>query len=215
MATNNSLSSITNKKSFWIWIIVGLILFWPVGLGMLILKLKNDRSATMNGIFANVISFVGWCLVIFGVLVFIACVGVPEAVGAGIFSFLLLGGGGFVMLRLSKKMKSRGSRYKKMINLVVNQKQTSIDNIASAVGLPYDDVVADLQTMINSHYFPGASIDSTNREIILPIISTAPKEEYNHQAGSFKVVSCSSCGANNTVTLGMVVPCDYCGAPLS
>jgi len=204
------------KKSMaWGWIIVWFILFWPLGALFLFRKLSRDKAAIMrDGKKVTIISFV---LVGIGVLIYSMALEV-DAAYFYMWALALVGGGVWTFL-MARKMKVEGERYKKYISIVVNQGQTSIDNIASAVGVSYQAAAKDLQKMIDAGYFSGAYIDVTQREIVLA--RAAPPQgsaSYAQSAPSAvkvqeRIVSCGSCGANNKVK-GQIGECEYCGSPL-
>jgi len=125
---------------------------------------------------------------------------------------IIFDGGGVLVNWFARKTKREGERYKKYISLIVNQSQTSIDNIASAVGVTYEAAAKDLQKMIDAGYFVGAYIDVSQREIVLakPAQASAGSSVVQVQE---RVVTCGSCGANNRV-MGQIGECEYCGSHL-
>jgi Zn finger protein HypA/HybF involved in hydrogenase expression len=213
----------TGKKPVsWGWIIVCLFLFWPVGLFLLIKRLAVDKSATLSR--GKTIMVVSYILMGLGVFYFFMVItgnveeteSTMSAISYAFLMLVLFSGGGVLLNWFARKTKRAGERYKKYITLIVNQSQTLIDNIASAVGIPYDLAVKDLQKMIDMGYFIGAYIDVNQREIVLA--KTAPPQTLTQSASPAipiqeKVVACSNCGANNKVT-GQIGECEYCGSPL-
>lgn len=206
------------KNTSWGWTIFWLVFFWPVGLFLVIKKFATDKSALMSGKI-GVLLAVGWILIVFGALGFIGLIGDPDGIG-GVIIALLLVAGGILLLNKVSKTKKTASIYKKYIDVIVNQNIQSIDNVASAVGLSYEAVAKDLQDMINIGYLKDAYIHQGNREIILkqrepvPVVyaQTVGTEQAVSQA---KVVRCSGCGANNTIMVGSVSECEYCGTPIN
>jgi len=205
------------KPVSWGLIIFFFIVFWPVGLFLLVKRLSVDKSATIkNGKSLTIFSYV---LMGLGVIIFFSRVSGPGDTGiailSGLFPLVMFVGGGFLLNRLARKTTQTGERYKKYIALIVNQNQTSIDHIASTAGVPYGIVLTDLQKMISLGYFPGAYIDLDRGEIFSARI---PQPQVFTQPGSFvqvqeRVATCRSCGANNRV-VGQVGECDYCSSPL-
>jgi len=204
------MTNTTKKPTSWGWIIFWLILFWPIGLFLLVKKIAVDKTATINS--GKGITIASYILIGFGVIYIIMAFNDPEMLLAA----FLFGGGGILLNWFARKLKRTGERYKKYITMVVNQNQTSIDNIASVVGISYDVVIKDLQKMIDSGYFVGAYIDISQREIVL---AKSSDEQITPSSASLsvpqqeRVVICKSCGANNRV-LSQVGECDYCGSPL-
>jgi len=204
----------TTKKSMsWGGIIFWLILFWPLGLFFLFRKIHTDRTASLNN--GRTVAIVSYILI--GAAVVYLIMAFEE--GAGFIpAAILCAGGGIWLFVISRRMKATGVRYRKYIALVVNQEQKSIDAIATAMGISYEDAVKELQQMINRGYFAGAHIDVGSREIRLakapppppaapemPVTAGIPIQE--------RVVACNSCGANIRVS-GQVGECEYCGSPL-
>lgn len=192
----------------WIVVVIALVVFWPVGLFLLFRKLSTDKSATIKS--GKLLSTVSFILIGVGLIWGLSAIAgdsslfVPAA--------LTLCGG--VWLRgIAKKTKARGERYKKYIALVVNQRLSSIDQIASATNITYDVALNDLKKMVETGYFPGAYIDFDGRSIIMP-----QQPEYGTASSSTslqtRVVTCKSCGANNSVS-GALGECEYCGSPLA
>lgn len=195
-----------NKGMSWGWIIFWLIMFWPVGLFFLFKKLNTDKSATLNsGKSLNTISYV---LMGMGAIYLIMAFTQDSSMFAAAVVF---GGGGYWLNVIARKTKAKGIKYKKYINLVINGNVKDIDNIAGAVGVTYDVAKKDLQDMINSGYFEGAHINESTREIVLHnVVPVSSRSEHKQT----KVVTCKSCGANNTVVVGEPNECQYCGSPI-
>lgn len=199
-----------NKKTMtWGWIIFWCIIFWPVGLFFLFKKLSGDKSATLNN--SKTVSIISYVLIGMGVIYLLMTFTEDSSM---IIAALIFGGGGIWVNRVAKRMKINGEKYKKYISLVVNQQLTEIDNIAPAVGVTYDVAKTDLQKMINSGYFAGATINESTREIVL----SKPTIDFSTQTTSTqtqtRVVACKSCGANNSIILGKSNECEYCGSPI-
>lgn len=205
-----------NKGTKWGWIIFWLIIFWPVGLHLLVKKLATDQSALMSGKTSK-LPVVGWGLIAFGVMgFFVEFSDTPDASGLMLgLAFVI--GGVLLLLKVSKTKKT-AVKYKKYIDTVVNQNVRSMDNIASILALPYDVVAKDLQEMIDIGYLKDAYIHQSNREIILKQQETATytQETYtDHTAPQTKAARCPGCGANNVVIVGQVSECEYCSTPIS
>ncbi len=206
------------KGTRWGWIIFWLIIFWPVGLFLLIKKLETDKSALMSKK-TGPISAIGWFFTVFGVLGSIGILSnIGDSTAGGMVLALATVVGGVLVLIKTSKIKKTGVKYKKYIDLAVNQNVRGIDNIAASVGLSYDAVAKDLQDMINIGYLKDAYIDQGNREIVLeqaePISYT--QASTSDRADTQKVaVRCPGCGANNVVAVGGVSECEYCGTPIN
>ncbi|QIB69689.1 hypothetical protein Ami103574_10305 [Aminipila butyrica] len=206
------------KGTSWGWIVFWLIIFWPVGLALLVNKLANDKSALMSGK-TGIISAVGWFFIIFGILGIVAAFDTSSSdavLGIIIGPAMIIGG--ILVLRKVSKTKRTAARYKKYIELAVNQNVRGIDNIAASIGLPYELVVRNLQDMINIGYLKDAYIDREARELVFKQIEPISyTQESTHQRADVQkiAVRCPGCGANNVVSVGSVSECDYCGTPVS
>jgi len=192
------------------WIIFWLILFWPVGLVLLIKRQKTDKSAKIKSYKGILIT----SYVLMGLGIIYLFMGLTGA-GDALLACLVYGGGGVFIFLYARKAQQRSENYRKYINIIINQNQTSIDSISSAVGHQYDSVVNDLQNLVNDGYLPGAYIDVSQRKVILGEMTkqwgsqlVAPKNPVNVQS---TVVTCSGCSANNQVIVGQANVCEYCG----
>ncbi|MCQ4865266.1 hypothetical protein [Pseudoflavonifractor phocaeensis] len=222
------------KNSSWVPIIVFMLLFWPVGIVLLILKLKNDRSGTMQN--GKVVFGIGVFLAVMGVMYLIMFFSGSLTTSGGrpyplnsflsLLLFFILGGAALIVV--GTRMKKTGLKYRRYINLVVNNRLSSIDKIASGMGCSYDQAVVDLQKMQDDGYFPHALIDFSKGLFYLDGIPrdmggtadaphpASPRPGEGVEAPpAVKVVTCRSCGAQNTVAAGTVCECEYCGSPIS
>ena len=205
------------KGTRWGWTIFWLIVFWPVGLFLVFKKLGSDKSALMSGKTGG-ISAAGWILTVLGVSSFLGSLFNPEADPSGVGIGLMMIAGGVVILKKASNTKRTAIKYKKYIDLTVNQNVRSIDDIASSTGVSYDIAVKDLQNMIDLGYLRDASIHQDTREIILyqyvPVLYA--QESTNVQTSAQEIaVKCPGCGANNVVVVGKVSECEYCGTPMN
>jgi len=213
------------------WIIFWIIICWPLGFLFLIRKMNTDKSAIMKysktymvvsyimiglGIFYAAIAFTGN---------FTSAENAANNTAAGFVLLFLFGGGGVLLNLYARKIRKTGEKYKKYISLIINQNQSSIDNIASAAGVSYATATKDLQKMINIGYFGGAVIDVSQRVIISTrFVSRRVSTNASLSARAnviastvqehMKIVACGSCGANSKVTIGQIAECDYCGSAL-
>jgi len=218
LAINNNLHKNTRLTTLYSWpvIILFLIFFFPVAIYLMYKRFSIDKANMMKN--AKITRNFGIAIIFLGLFYFImALTGNVETteetmnpVGAAIAMLSICGGAGLWLLLVANKMYKNGLKYKKYVKAVVNQGHTAVDNIAANVGVTYETALDDLYKMMEQGYFGGSYIDETNREIILPKASIQDpviKEDT-------KVVSCKSCGANNTVFIGRANSCEYCGSPI-
>jgi hypothetical protein len=203
------------KTTSWGWIIFWLIVFWPVGLCLVIKKFATDKKSLMSGKITS-LSTVGWILVAFGGLGFFGCVTKPDGAGGAVVA-LVIAAGGVPMIIKARKTKQQAEKYRQYLDIVVNNSEKSIDNIAGALAIPYEVVTKDLQDMINIGFLKNAYIHQGNREIVMQqVTSQVETPQYQSQTTTpTKPARCPGCGANNIVTVGRVCECDYCGTPIN
>jgi len=202
MNTANSRLSIS-----WIWVVVAFILFWPIGVVLLLVKLSGDKSAMMRC--GRPMIILSYILIGIGVICLLAMFG--GEIGM-LMPAILFGGGGGALNIIGRRTTATSERYKKYLDLVINQGETSIDNIAAAVGVSYAATVEDLQKMINSGFLTNAFIDVGSRSIVLARVA-APRAD-GFVVGQERVLVCGSCGANNRTIVGKISECEYCGSVL-
>jgi len=188
----------------WFWVVLTLIIFWPVGLLLLFKRLSADRTATFScGKRLNGVAVV--LIIIGGILLFVSpVIGVLFVVG------------GLLVFRSARRSTAQGNRYRQYVELVVNQNQRFIPNIASIMRLSNQVVMLDLNKMINEGFFVGARIDrATNEIVLMPHQAMMPHGMVMTSAPipMERIVTCDGCGANNKV-YGATGVCEYCGSPL-
>ena len=205
----------------WPVIILALIIFWPVGLFLLIKRVSLDKKVAMT---------VGKLVGGFGIASYvIAILGLVVCIGEGFDStdismIIFFGAAGFVLRRVAKKIKTEAETVKQYLAIIVNGNVRQLDNIAATTGKSYDVVKADIQKMIKKGYLKNAYINENTREVVLPgaataAPATAPVFANPLQAAAPvqqpqpKIVACPCCGANNTI-YGASGECEYCGSPI-
>lgn len=207
-----------NTNYSWTTIIIALIIFWPVGLYLLIKKTQTDKQAVMAS--GKLIKIVGMVLCGF------AAIGLISGLGAGfdggtLFIVIAFGAGGLALLNHAKKTKKEAESVKKYLSIIVNGGERSLDAIASATGKQYDVVKTDIQKMIDKGFLKNAYLNENTREVVLatpsvkqePVFYESSYAESNYAAPQTRVVACPCCGANNTI-YGEVGECEYCGSPI-
>lgn len=197
------MSNNSNSKSMsWGWIMFWFVVFIPVGIYFLIKKLTADIKNHKT------VAIISYVFIGLGVLFFLS-----DEPNKYLF-FVCLGGIGIWFRRISKKMKRKGEKYKKYTALVINQSQSSIDYIASAVGVTYENAVHDLQEMIDAGYLTNTYINKSSRMIVTAHGTPQSAVQTAAAQPQTKVIACSGCGANNTIIIGQINECEYCGSPL-
>jgi len=204
----------------WIGIVVALVIFWPIGLFLLFNKLKADRKASVKC--HKLLMVVSFVLMGLGGIHFLRALIEWGTTGVLtdyiIFWAILTGGGGLVLYVVARRTRAIGEKYKQYIALIVSHSQSSIDNIASAMGVPYETAIDDLQKMIAAGFFPEAYVDYKKRELLFKISGSQSARDASANVQGvpqITIFNCQNCGANNTIGAGQLAECDYCGSPLS
>lgn len=208
-----------NEKKISAWyswpsIILFMIFFWPIGVFLLIKRVSIDKTMAMGA--DKIVGKVAIALYCFAGLGVIACLGegfLPEDIAFILFFAVA----GFVLQKLSNKLKNESDEVKKYLSMIVNGNERQLDVIASSVGKTYDEAKSDIQKLISKGYLKNAYINEGLREVVLPNNETQVQNQGNtiskaNNIGT-RVIVCSCCGANNTVS-GPIGECEYCGTPL-
>jgi ribosomal protein S27E len=146
-------------------IILTIIIFWPVGVVLLIWRIAVDKRAAL--LYSGIITLAGIFFLLMAVAGFFIVAESDFTDNASIVLTIGLTLLAVTLIWLGIKTRNQAHLYKRYIGLIANDHKTSIDQIASAMSLKYDTVRKDLQKMINKDYFTGAHIDDSTRSIEL------------------------------------------------
>ena len=202
------------KWTSWPAIALMCLFFWPVGLLLLWKRISVDKRAGLN--IGKTITICGWTGFVLAILriIIIPSEGATESdIGAIVFFIL----GGIALILLGKYIKDNSKKMKKYIAVVANQGITDINKIAEIIPTTYEIALKDLNKMIDKGYFEGSYIDENAKKILLPKRHHEDiYSDINSATEETKMVSkvCKSCGANNTITVGTVEECEFCGSPI-
>jgi hypothetical protein len=206
-------------QSGWV-IVLGLVLCWPLGLLFALLRIKNDRSFHMLA--ARLLGLIGWSFLVVSLLAVAGMIAelpttddVSTEIG-GLVVMLLFAVGSIVMIRKAKSLRAGVKVRRSLIDQVVNQQVTSIDEIAQRLKKKPGEIVADLYDMSEGGFLPGYQIDPQNRRVWRPAPAVAAAVAAGAGGGAPQLVQfvCTGCGARNQIhkTNGRVA-CEYCDAP--
>jgi hypothetical protein len=206
-----------------------IIFFFPVGFYLLYKKLTADKTNFTRSIKAN--TAYGLASVIIGVVEILMTLSGPDESSVKvqmIITFIIIFGGiGYLFFSKVKKLERKSIIYKKYLSAVGMNYISDLDAIAKYVSVDYKKAIKDLQEMINLGYFGDGFINEAARELVIPyrqVKYTHVEHEHTPQEApvpqeaptpTIKVVTCASCGANNTITIGKVSECEFCGSPLA
>jgi hypothetical protein len=170
-------------------------------------------------ILGKVSTIAGWLIAISFLVSLFAAPYITEGVVAYVIFCLVIIALGVLLIIHGKKTKDRIRRFRKYIAIIVNQNETSIDQIANMVQMPVNFVLKDIEFMISKRYFVNAYIDQNTNSISFQGRAASAAGNQAHENplpdSEMQVVLCKSCGAQNEIAKGSVGECEYCGSPLS
>lgn len=215
MSSKYKETNIAEKKTgldSWTLIIILLVTFWPVGVYLLIRKLKVDRKASLSS--GRKMMVWGWIIVGMGVISWSTLI--EDNWLSGTLGTLFFIFAGLTLVYYGKKSSVNAVRYKKYIDMVVNKKIRSIGTIASAIPVSHDIAIKELQEMIEKGFFENAYVNYTSDEIVLAEVDAGVKDySIPNLRAEMVVDTCNGCGANNKIEKGKVNNCQYCGSLIS
>lgn len=207
----------------WPVIIIAFIVFWPVGLALLILRnTGNKHSVFLGSTDKKKYIIAGIVLIVLGIASY--------SNHSGFMGTLYLFGGIAIILYANVLVR-KSQRNRMYIDLIVNNNETSLDKIASACNVQYDTALKELKTLVSFNILKNASIDEMARTITIVKDQPVPQNQGftqfvndvtagftagTVQAGATPVsCACSGCGAKVVVMPGQTVVCEYCDTPIT
>lgn len=211
-----------NQRPFyyntWV-IVVAFIVFWPVGIALLIGRINSNKRSMFDGSKTTKV-----CLAVGAVLILL---GISTFSGKHLLSSIFYIAGGAALVYYANQNKKKVQRYKSYIDLVANQKVYSIDTISNTMNVTYDMAKTEIQKLITMGSFRGANINELTR--CIEIAAPAPQPAYvqtpvmmQPMGGLVEAISapaqaanvtavCPGCGGTMVARKGETVECDYCG----
>lgn len=212
------------KGISWGTVILLLLLFFPVGIPLLIKKVTSEKHAYgQNG---KTMLILGWILIGMGFIYLImGLTGELTAenggsiVGPLIIALIFFVGGGVALVFFGKRFMTRAAEFARYVAIVNSRDEYSIDNIAAAYPATYEKTCTDLQLMLDAGYFLNSYLDLQRRELVMSkpartAVPSATTAQSSTASTGPRIVKCPSCGAINTIPSGGLGECEYCGSPL-
>lgn len=198
------------KKSF-SWGIVGLmfVLFFPVGIWMLIKKVTSEKQDYLDN--GKILKLFGCSSIGLGIVCVLAgFTGLVKyedgtsATGIAALAGLVYGGIGALCLCLSADCLKKGTKYRRYTAVINSATNLRLDVIAAACSTTVTEAEADIQAMLDDGYFQNAYLDMSKKVLVMP--SELPQPQ--------RCVKCQCCGATNNLAFDAPNQCEYCGSPL-
>ncbi|MDC7279250.1 hypothetical protein NXH64_07015 [Butyrivibrio fibrisolvens] len=200
-----------NKWYLSIWfIVIMFFVFCPAGIALLILRNSGNKKSMFIGTTdKRKYILAGAALIILGI---------SQIKSSTVWGLLMIAGGG-ALLYYSKTLVDKAERNKKYIDLIVNQREGSIDNIAGVCSIPYDKAIKELKYLQTVGVLNNISIDEANRVVTL-IEAQQVADRSGGLLGSLVqaeevTCTCPGCGATKLVIKGTSTCCEYCDTPMS
>ena len=149
----------------WAIVILGLILFWPLGVYFLLKKLMTDREAAVKK--DNKTPVLGWLLLFIGLFFISSFIGGRAGGDVRLLFAVFFLCGGVIAIGAAKKGNQEGERFRSYINAIVNHGLVSMPDIAAFVQVSIKTVKKDLKKMVRMGYFEHAHLDEKREEIRL------------------------------------------------
>lgn len=208
----------------WPAIILSLLIFWPLGVALIIKKVFSNRKALLaSSGMLSVLGVLMYCLTGIWAICAMAFTDFSDSENVSAFVVFLVMTivfwvGGFALRRSSKKIKKEANEIKEYLSIIVNRNIRQLDEMVYITGKPYEVIRGDIQKMIDRGYLKSAYIDDSLKEVILPNSTPVPQSgahvvTANAASARSKIVACPCCGANNAI-YGDIGECEYCGSPL-
>lgn len=175
---------------------------------------RTSKSAiVINRIVGIISSILGYTLTTLFVLVLLT--GSSKTKSTTIVFIILLALSVYLII-FGIKTKKVIKRFRKYVNIISMENETSIENIATACSESTDFVTKNLQEMINRKFFTSAYIDKNANRIILERKNTTAANEAvnNNKTVKFKVTTCKNCGASNRIPVNTASECEFCGSAI-
>lgn len=110
--------------------------------------------------------------------------------------------------------RRRLKRAKKFMELIVHNKERSIERLASSIPTSYSAAKTEIEAMIMQRLIEGAYVDEVNGKIVIydeelkkaEVFETDNKKSISKRV----VVNCAGCGAKVVVEENEVLKCEFC-----
>lgn len=194
----------------WVVVILALIIFWPVGLILLYLKLRNNskNKFTFSGTMKIII---GVCSVFFGLIGASTEIDQPTGeVGLTIVMVSIFLAIGIAFIYFGVKNIKEGKIYEKISNLINFQEVESVEEIAKKLKITEEKATEYISKAI-SLGICNNEIEYKNNKIIYKKKVEEQVEKKKHE----RIVKCECCGGINHINDTEVKACEYCGMELT
>jgi hypothetical protein len=160
----------------WPFIVVSMI-FWPLGVLLLVMRLARDRHASIStGRILKVVGIVVMLVFAIGGYSYYQeqqnlygdTLGREGEFVVGLaITFTLLG---FILWRFGNKLVYRGKMVREYLDVIVNKRFFEIDEIARIVSKRPDKVASEIGFLIRTGYLPDAYLNEGAKRVVVPAV---------------------------------------------
>lgn len=193
----------------WVVVILALIIFWPVGLILLYLKLRNNSKNKFK--FSGITKIaIGVCSIFFGLIGAATEIDEPTGeVGLTIVMVSIFLAIGIACIYFGMKNIKEGKIYEKIGNLINFQEVESIEEIAKKLKITEEKAMEYISKAIYLGICNN-EIEYKNNKIIYKKKVKEQIEKKKHE----RIVKCECCGGINHISDTEIKACEYCGMEL-
>lgn len=182
------------------------------------------RAMRPGRVFGFMISVFGAALGIFSVIALMLAITDEEVRKSLLFWIFMALLGFFLFFNYRRNRKKRAVKctlaknFNNIFEAEVRRSEEAmpVNKLAAAVGMSRNDTVNRLSELIEDNYLVNIHVDNTVDMVVFAPEEKEKKEDSKTEDDElFEIkVECPSCGAENTVILGRVSKCEYCGTEL-
>jgi hypothetical protein len=192
----------------WPSVVVALILFWPLGLWLIGIRLgRNEMASLKVGQWllggGSLLSCIG------GMALLTAFVGSDDDPGGRqvlITASILLGlVPGLILIWKGHSLRARGRKIRQYVELIINQESVSLSAISASLQIGQDLVLSDLARLIAEGNLAGHYLNRERNTI--DRVSSQPQQRDGCPL-RLRSWTCETCGGFNNRHLPA---CEYCG----
>lgn len=213
----------------WPAIILGWILFWPIGLVLTFIRVAIDYEAAHFA--AKVFKVIGilWCL--FTILTVVITIG-----DLSMNDLLLVMGVFYIPIAVlllwgARRLKKKSENRRIYVEMLTNGGVRSLETLSASTGESIEVVKKEVKRFIKSNVIRDAYIDESTKQVVFAkhddtIKSTAETSTDVKSNSAYTItketapaknierkVVCENCGATNTI-YGASGECEYCGSSI-
>lgn len=184
--------------------------------------MNNSKAAvTVSGIISKIQIVCGVICIFFGIMG-ISIIEEQQDKGVAITLTIIFLGGGFLLVRNSRRRKKLIQEFKKYVIYISENPFGSISDLAMSMGKSEDEIRKNLDIMIKKKYFTNAYVDLKENRVVISNAKPVNNVPENYTAPTinpddieYVSITCPSCGGVNKVEKGTVYECDFCGSHIN